>query len=137
MTASDGRTGRRRPSGTGSLSVRRDVAGRESWYGKWRVGGRQTQRRLGSKRSPGMADGLTKVQAEAELRRIISETRTIPDHGERRTVKDAAEELIRFRLDSGRKKSTVGTYESMLVRHIDPFFGRRPLDRVDRHHVDE
>jgi len=31
----------RRPSGTGSLFVRTDHAGRESWYAKWRVGERR------------------------------------------------------------------------------------------------
>src|SRR5207248_5168297 len=99
------RSDRRRPSGTGSLRVRKDRLGGETWYGKWRVAGRQTQRKLGPKRTPGTADGLTKVQAEAELRRIIAETRGLPDLDTRRTVADAATELIQFRRDSGRKTS--------------------------------
>jgi hypothetical protein len=41
--------GARRPAGTGSLFTRTDAAGRESWYGKLRVGGRQVKRKLGAK----------------------------------------------------------------------------------------
>ena len=63
----------RRPPGTGSLLVRRDRAGRETWYGKWRVGERQVMRRLGPRREPGASVGLTRTQAEAELRRLIAE----------------------------------------------------------------
>ncbi|MEY2514836.1 MAG: hypothetical protein QOJ89_2194, partial [bacterium] len=39
----------RRPRGTGSLLVRRDQAGREIWYGKWRSGDEQVKRRIGPK----------------------------------------------------------------------------------------
>lgn len=136
MPVSDRPRQGRRPRGTGSLIVLADRLGRETWYAKWRVGGRQVERKLGPKRTPGTADGLTKVQAEAELRRVIAETRAVPGPGPRRTVTDAATELIEWRRDSGRKTSTLGTYESMLARHIDPFFGKRPIDRIERHHVD-
>ncbi|MDQ3722679.1 MAG: hypothetical protein M3376_06350 [Actinomycetota bacterium] len=40
----------RRPKGTGSLLIRRDVYGRDIWYGKWRVGDEQVKRRSGPKR---------------------------------------------------------------------------------------
>ena len=39
----------RRPRGTGSLLVRRDLSGGEVWYGKWRVGDDQIKRRIGPK----------------------------------------------------------------------------------------
>jgi hypothetical protein len=49
----------RRSYGTGSLYVRTDARGRESWYGKWYIGFRRTQRRIGPKRKPSTRDGLT------------------------------------------------------------------------------
>lgn len=42
----------RRPHGTGSLVIRRG-----SYYGQWRVGGRQVMRKLGPVRRPGTATG--------------------------------------------------------------------------------
>lgn len=59
----------RRSYGTGRLWARADKNGRETWYGSWHVGGRRVKRRIGPKRSHGASDGLTRVQAEAELRR--------------------------------------------------------------------
>jgi hypothetical protein len=67
------RTSARRSYGTGSLYVRTDAAGRESWYGQWRIDGRLVKRRVGAKRQAGERDGLTKPQAERELRRLIDE----------------------------------------------------------------
>jgi hypothetical protein len=66
----------RRPRGTGSIRVRTDKTGRETYYGIWWVNGKQVQRRLGPKRVEGTRQGLTKSQAEAELRRLIGETRS-------------------------------------------------------------
>src|SRR3954447_24886409 len=53
----------RRSQGTGSLLVRKDGRGRETWYGKWRVGDRQVMRSLGPRREPGDNVGLTRRQA--------------------------------------------------------------------------
>src|SRR5690349_3719104 len=65
----------RRPHGTGSLRVRRDRAGQETWYASWRVpGGRRIKRKVGPKRLSGTGQGLTKAQAEAELRRMMGES---------------------------------------------------------------
>ena len=63
--------GSRRPRGTGALLVKRDSAGRETWYGKWWVGTTQVKRRVGPKRNPSTREGLTRTQAEAELRRLM------------------------------------------------------------------
>jgi hypothetical protein len=62
------------PPGSGSLLVRRDGSGGQTWYGKWRVAERQTMRKLGRRREPGSSLGLTRTQAEAEARRLIAET---------------------------------------------------------------
>ena len=56
----------RRSYGTGSLYVRTDKNGRETWYGHWRADGGQLKRRIGPKRAEGSRDGLTRTQAEAD-----------------------------------------------------------------------
>jgi integrase len=126
----------RRPHGTGGLFVRRDAAGRETWYGKWRVDGQQVKRRIGLKRAVGTRDGLTRIQAEAELRRVIGEVAALPTRGERLTVAEAGEALIVARRSAGRKRSTLEGYQSILEQHIVPFFGSRTVDRVERRHVE-
>src|SRR2546421_5567362 len=68
----------RRPLGTGSLLVRTDSRGCKTWYGKWRAGERQRMRKLGPQREPGSAVGLTRTQAEAELRRLSGEEQERP-----------------------------------------------------------
>ena len=45
----------RRSYGTGSLYVRTDKNGRETWYGHWRTDGAQLKRRIGPKRAEGIA----------------------------------------------------------------------------------
>src|SRR4051794_39615944 len=60
-----------RAPGTGSLLTRTDRSGSSSWYGKWRADGRQVMRKLGPRRTNGSGAGLTRTQAEAELRRAI------------------------------------------------------------------
>jgi hypothetical protein len=63
----------RRSYGTGNLRVRRG-----SRYGQWWVGDRRVQRKLGPKREPRSREGLTRKQAEAELRRRIEATEAAP-----------------------------------------------------------
>src|SRR4051794_40214412 len=67
----------RRSYGSGSLYIRTDSTGNESWYAHWRSNGRQVKRRIGDKRTAGSRDGLTRPQAEAQLRRLIAETRPL------------------------------------------------------------
>lgn len=62
---------RRRRRGTGSLYVRIDSAGRESWYGHWRSNGRQVKRKIGPKRSGEGGPGLTRLQAEEKLATLM------------------------------------------------------------------
>jgi hypothetical protein len=56
----------RRSYGSGSLVVRADANGAETWYGLWRTGTRRVKRALGPKRTAGSRDGLTRKQAEGE-----------------------------------------------------------------------
>jgi Phage integrase, N-terminal SAM-like domain len=99
---------RRRPYGTGSLFVHRDA-----WYGKWYVGGRQVKRKVGARRSSPRNNGLTKAEAERELRRLMRVTRATPL--ERLTLREAGDAYIAHLRDFlERKPSTVQDYECIL-----------------------
>jgi integrase len=111
------------------LFARTDRAGRESWYGQWRQDGRLVKRRVGPKRSTGAADGLTKAQAEKELRRLIGETITAPPR-ERITVADAGRRHLEYLATLGRKRSTLMDYESALRVHLGPYFASRAIDSL-------
>jgi integrase len=119
----------RRSYGTGRLFSRADANGRESWYGQWYSHGRRVKRKIGPKRQPGSREGLTTAQAEREMRRRIELER--PVIRSRLTVA-ALGKLYLEHLEHvlERKPSTVGGYRSILHRHIEPFFGERPLERI-------
>ena len=117
--------GRRRSRGTGSLFVR-DGA----WYGKWRVAGRQVKRRLGPIRKPGTREGLTRPQAERELRRRIETEIPTFSIESQHTVTDAGERLIDHLGALGRKPTTLGTYRSLLRTHLGPRLDANPLDQI-------
>jgi len=62
----------RRAYGSGSLNSKQLAAGQEVWVGQWydATGGR-VKRTVGQKRAASTHEGLTKAQAERELRRLI------------------------------------------------------------------
>jgi integrase len=126
----------RRPRGTGALFVKRDGGGREVWYGKWRVGSTQVKRRIGPKRIPSTSEGLTKSQAEAELRRLIGTVEEEAVATYRATVADGGELVLARATIRGRKKSTLMGYESLIRIHLVPHFGERPLREVGRREID-
>jgi len=117
----------RRAYGTGTLRI----VG-ESWLGSWYgADGRRVQRKIGAVRTEGRADGLTKAQAERELRRLreVDNARAVSS-AQRVTMKAAGDELC-WRLElKGRKKSHRMTVASDLRNHIAPFFGGLTLDRI-------
>jgi integrase len=124
----------RRSFGSGSLYVRRYDDGSEAWYGRWWLGGERIKRKLGPKREPGGRNGLTRAQAERELRRRIESER--PVVRARLTLGRAGEiylEHLEHVLE--RKPTTVADYRSMLRTHLDRFFGQRPLERIEPEHV--
>ena len=135
MTESTEQTeGPRRSYGSGSLFVRRDRGGAESWYGRWYIGGRRVQRKLGPKRVRGTSDGLTRAQAERELRRQADAQTACNPTGV--AVKIAAQKYIdHLEHVLERKPSTISDYRSMLRRHIGPFFGERRASRIEPDHV--
>jgi integrase len=120
----------RRPAGTGCLFVRRDAAGRETWYGKVGVGDQQVKRRLGRKRVPGTSDGLTRRQAEAALRRLARQVEQRPPAGERLTIGEAGRRYIDHVEALGRKPSTVSDYRSITRVHLEPFFKTTKMDTI-------
>jgi hypothetical protein len=93
--------GARRSHGTGSLIEKNGI-----YYGKWRVAGRQVMRKVGPVRKPASRDGLTKSQAEAQLRKLMAEL-TAPPVTERITVQEAGERLLGHLEAMGRKPSTL------------------------------
>jgi integrase len=89
------------------------------------------KRRIGPKRLDGTREGLTRRQAEAELRRLISETQVRPRVGERLSLDEVSR---RYRLHAerlGRKHSTVQNIESETRVHLVPFFGNRAIDSIE------
>lgn len=126
----------KRSYGTGSLFTRTDAAGRESWYGQWRTGDALVKRKLGPKRRAGERDGLTKAQAEAELRRRIEAERPSASPHDRPSVEVAGRRYLDHLAGVGRKKSTLMDYESHLRVHLVPFFGAKPLHRIEPRDVE-
>ncbi len=127
----------RRSYGSGSLTIRPDAHGVETWYGWWRVGDRRVKRALGPKRAPGSRDGLTRTQAEAELRRRMQERAVVIGKAERKTVAQAGERYVEHLATvKQRKRTTIQDYRGYLSRHLVPHFGERPLDRIDPEHVE-
>jgi integrase len=123
-------TSHRRSYGTGNLRTRRGA-----WYGQWWVGDRQIQRKVGPKRQPGSRQGLTRKQAEAELRRRIESTEATPPTGSP-SVAEIGERLVRALEAQGRKASTLAAYESTLRAHLVPHFGDRAIHRITTEDVE-
>jgi integrase len=121
----------RRARGTGSIVRRRQRSGAVILWGKFTVHGEQRWSKLGLEREPGSKLGLTKAQAEAELRRAFEAASLEQPIRERLDIKEAGERYI-DRLESlGRKKTTISDYRSTLRVHLVPFFEGRSLDRID------
>lgn len=126
----------RRPRGTGSLLIQRDAAGREVWYGKWRIGSEQVKRRIGPKRVASTRQGLTRTQAEAELRRLMGTLEHASSQGGRTTVAEAGALLLDQLHAKGRKRATLETYESAIRVQLAPYFGEQRLDRIGRREIE-
>jgi integrase len=120
----------KRSYGTGALFVRADRSGREAWYGQWRTRERLVKRKLGMKRDPGTRNGLTRAQAERELRRRIeNEVPNLPPD-RRLTLAEAGDRFVQHLEAVGRKPSTLVAYRSALRVHLVPYFSEGPFDAV-------
>jgi integrase len=133
VTARD--RGTARGYGSGSLWVRRDARGGETWYGQVRVDGRIVRRALGPKRAIGSREGLTRVQAEKRLRELIR-TAAPPAVAERVTLAEAGTEFIRDCRRRQLAKSTVMDYESCVRVHLTPFFAEMQLAKITERDVE-
>lgn len=127
----------RRSYGTGSLWERADSAGRESWYGSWWVGDRRVKRRLGVKRSVGSAEGLTRAEAERELRRQMALVKPSTAVGERLEVVEVARRYVLDAQRRGRKPSTCANIESEVRTHLAPFFRGKAIDTITDRDVED
>ena len=122
----------RRPYGTGSLRIRKDSHGRETYDARFYAHGRQVQRKLGLKRRPGETTGLTKASAQRALHQLVEEQLRLVPQAERVDLRTAgARYLVHLEEVMKRKPSTIQDYEIMLRRHLVPFFAGRSLDRID------
>jgi len=122
----------RRSYGTGHLYVKADGVGRETWYGQWYAAGRRVKRRIGPKRPRGSRDGLTRAQAEREMRQRMEQDAVVRSAGERRTIKQAGDLYIdHLENVMERKRSTIQDYRGYVRGHFEPFFRDRALDRID------
>ena len=127
----------RRAHGTGSLYPVVGSGGREAWYGRWYIGKKRVQRRIGPKRRRGDKTGLTKTEAEAKLRRMRLATEEAPPPETTVTVDEAAEHLMRHLEAIDRRPSTLATYRSLFRNHLEWSLEGVPLERVMRSDVEE
>lgn len=124
----------KRAYGTGSLSVKHGA-----WYGRWwTLDGRRLQRRVGEVRSSGSSGGLTRREAESQLRRMIldEEAKPVPVAAGRHTVDDAALALIEHKRVHGVSTSYLQTLSGAHRHHFGPVLGRMPLRKVHRRDVE-
>jgi integrase len=121
----------RRARGTGSIIRRRQASGAVVLWGKFTAHGEQRWVRLGIEREPGSKLGLTKAQAEAQLRREMERAQLEPPIRERLGIAEAGSRYIDRLEGLGRKKTTLGDYRSTLGVHLVPFFDGRSLDSIN------
>jgi integrase len=129
----------KRVYGTGSIVERRTKAGTITLYGRWRrADGVKVKVRLGVKRTPSYADGLTKAQAEQTLRSVIEEDRrkqasrpVAATAG--RSLGDASAAWLRHLAVKGAAPTYIEDATSALKHHVLPFFDEgAKLDKIDR-----
>jgi integrase len=120
----------KRDYGTGHLYIKQGA-----YFGRWRdASGRLVNRRLGRVRPVGARDGgLTRVQAERELRRV----RDADEHAPRPapgtavpTVDDVTDGLRQSQRVRGARRSYLENCESMQRIHISPRLGSMPVTSV-------
>ena len=93
------------------------------------AGGRPYERKLGHVRVPGTNEGLTRTQAEKRLRELMGTVQHTTDPA--RTVRVAGRSLLERLEARGSARSHIEGVESYLRVHVVPFFGEKPLDRID------
>ena len=119
----------KRAYGTGQLYEKSG-----SYYGRWRTSsGRRLNRKVGPIRTPGEADGLTRLQAERQFRRMqeAEEHTPRPEPGAYVPTVDELATSLRERLElRGTRKSYREACEYMQRVHIAPHLGDRKITDV-------
>lgn len=103
--------------------MRRDRNGVETWYGRWMADGVQVKRKIGPRRAVGSREGLTRAQAEAELRRLRAEV--VPARrviGDALTMEALGLAYVERMRGNGRKHSAIVGVESVLATWLVPYF---------------
>lgn len=126
----------RRAHGTGTLYAQERANGQEVWYGRWYLAARRPNRRLGLKHRRGTCGGLTRSQAEAELRRLMVRERP-PAAGVSVSFASAAELMLHDLEALERKPTTLDNYRAILRAHLLPRFGELAVNRVRKRDVEE
>jgi len=125
----------KRAYGTGHLYEKS-----EAYYGRWRtLDGRQLNRKVGRIRRPGESDGLTRPQAERELRRMqdAEERAPKPARGAQSPTVDEVGNSLRLELRiGGARRSYLEGCESMQRVHISPHLGALAVTSVTTAHVE-
>ena len=127
----------RQSYGTGSLWERGDQGGAVTWYGEWRADVRKVRRSVGPKRAEGGSEGLTRTQAERELRRPMAEGKPSSGAGDRLTLEEVASPYRAHVEALGRKRSTLTALDSTLRVWLVKRLGDRSLDRIRPEDVEE
>jgi integrase len=123
---------RKRPYGTGALWIENGM-----WIGRWHApGGGRPKRRVGPARQPGSNEGLTRTQAEAELRKLVDGDGAKVATDPCRTIDHVGRLHLGKLIANGRKKSHTDGLESHLRVHLVPFFGTTPINRIDETDVE-
>lgn len=119
----------RRNNGMGSLLVQTCANGQEVWYGRWHAGDKRLNRRIGPKRRRGTSRGLTRTEAETELRRMMASERQPPLEASV-PFAAAAEHMLRHLEALERKRTTLTNYRSILRAQLIPSLGDVAVDRI-------
>src|SRR5215212_131325 len=100
------------------------------------LGDRRVKRKLGAVRDAGSRTGLTKSQAEREMRRRIDAETPSVSVGDRLTVSQAGERLVDQLEVYGLRPTTIIVYRSLLRTHLGQHLGDRELARVTSSEVE-
>jgi integrase len=132
-----------RTAGTGHLLTRVDSAGRESWYGKWRVDGRQVFRKLGPKKTKAQPHGMTARQAEVALREKLTsltarelERLALEKAQTGRTIAEVLDAYLADH-DGIKQHTTAHDYRRVGANWFGPFFEGKTVDEITPEHVRE
>jgi hypothetical protein len=124
----------KRPHGTGHVYVKWGA-----FYGRWRgPQGRLLNRRIGTVRERGSAEGISRREAERALRKLIEAEASRPPavlDATPRTVDDAVNALRERLALEGARRSYEQNCESTQRIHISPALGSRQLGSVVREDI--